>query len=73
MKKNNNKLGWLFTSPYLIFTTIFFLLPLLWSFWLALTDWNMISPEINFVGLQNFVEAMKSKAIQSALFLFQWR
>ena len=51
MKKNNNKLGWLFTSPYLIFTTIFFLLPLLWSFWLALTDWNMISPEINFVGL----------------------
>lgn len=66
MKKNNNKLGWLFTSPYLIFTTIFFLLPLLWSFWLALTDWNMISPEINFVGLQNFVEAMKSKAIQSA-------
>lgn len=67
--KNNNKLGWLFTSPYLIFTLIFFLLPLLWSFWLALTDWNMISPQINFVGLQNFIDAVKSPAIQSAFFV----
>lgn len=67
--KNNNKLGWLFTSPYLIFTFIFFLLPLFWSFWLALTDWNMISPDINFVGIKNFVTAVKSPAIQSAFFV----
>ncbi|MGY3748795.1 carbohydrate ABC transporter permease [Vagococcus acidifermentans] len=64
--KQNNKLGWLFTSPYLIFTGIFFLLPLLWSFWLALTDWNMISPNINFVGAENFLNAIKSPAVQSA-------
>lgn len=67
--KKNNKLGWLFTSPYLIFTLIFFLLPLLWSFWLALTDWNMISPDINFIGLKNFIDALKSPAIQSAFFV----
>lgn len=64
--RRNNKLGWLFTSPYLIFTLIFFLLPLLWSFWLALTDWDMISPTINFVGVQNFMTAVKSPAVQSA-------
>lgn len=69
MKKKNNKLGWLFTSPYLIFTLIFFLLPLLWSFWLALTDWNMISPKINFVGIENFVLALKNPAIHSAFFV----
>ncbi|BCA84494.1 sugar ABC transporter permease [Enterococcus saigonensis] len=62
----NTKLGWLFTSPYLIFTFIFFLLPLLWSFWLALTSWNMISPEVEFVGIKNFIDAVKSPAIQSA-------
>lgn len=66
MKKQNNKLGWLFTSPYLIFTLIFFLLPLLWSVWLAVTDWNMISPRINFVGLDNFIAAFKNPAIQAA-------
>lgn len=64
--KKNTKLGWLFTSPYLIFTFIFFLLPLLWSFWLAFTSWNMISPEVEFVGIKNFVDAVKSPAIQSA-------
>lgn len=66
MKKQNNKLGWLFTSPYLIFTLIFFLLPLLWSVWLAVTDWNMISPRINFVGLDNFIAAFRNPAIQAA-------
>ena len=62
----NTKLGWSFTSPYLIFTLIFFLLPLFWSFWLALTSWNMISPTVEFVGFQNFIDAIKSPAIQSA-------
>ncbi|MBP1044025.1 sugar ABC transporter permease [Vagococcus sp. BWB3-3] len=66
MKKQNNKLGWLFTSPYLIFTLIFFLLPLFWSVWLAVTDWNMISPRINFVGPDNFIAAFKNPAIQAA-------
>ncbi|MHC5227049.1 carbohydrate ABC transporter permease [Enterococcus sp. LJL99] len=67
--KTNNKLGWLFTSPYLIFTFIFFLLPLLWSFWLALTNWNMISPDITFVGAKNFIDAAKSPAVRSAFFV----
>lgn len=66
MKKQTNKVGWLFTSPYLIFTAIFFLLPLFWSVWLALTDWDMISPTINFVGFDNFLAAFKNPAIQGA-------
>lgn len=66
MKKEQNGLGWFFTSPYLIFTAIFFLLPLLWSVWLALTDWNMISPNYKFVGLGNFINAIKNPGVQSA-------
>ncbi len=69
MKKQNNKLGWLFTSPYLLFTLIFFALPLGWSLWLAVTDWNMMSPTIRFVGIQNFVAALYNPAVQSAFFV----
>lgn len=69
MKKEHNKLGWLFTSPYVIFTLIFFLLPLLWSLWLAVTDWDMMSPTINFVGFDNFIAAFNSPGIRSAFFV----
>lgn len=65
----SNKIGWLFTAPYLIFTAIFFLLPLFWSFWLALTNWNMISPDIHFTGIQNFVKAIESPSVHSAFFV----
>ncbi|HCX6200020.1 TPA: sugar ABC transporter permease [Listeria monocytogenes] len=69
MKRRNNKLGWSFTSPYLIFTAIFFLVPLVWSIWLSVTDWNMMSPEINFVGFDNFIKAFTSPAVQAAFFV----
>lgn len=69
MKNKNNKLGWFFTSPYLIFTAIFFLIPLVWAIWLSLTDWNLISPDINFVGLDNFKKALTSKSVHAAFFV----
>lgn len=69
MDKNNGKLGWLFASPYLIFTLIFFLFPLLWATFLAFTNWNLISPSFNFVGLQNFIEAFKSKSVRASFFV----
>lgn len=69
MRKVNNKLGWFFTSPYIIFTVIFFLLPLAWSLWLALTDWDMMSPNVNFVGIGNFIKAFNSPAIRASFFV----
>ncbi len=69
MKNKNNKLGWFFTSPYLIFTAIFFLIPLVWAIWLSLTDWNMMSPDINFVGLDNFKKALTSPSVHAAFFV----
>ncbi|WP_088809410.1 MULTISPECIES: carbohydrate ABC transporter permease [unclassified Listeria] len=69
MKNKNNKLGWFFTSPYLIFTAIFFLIPLVWAIWLSLTDWNMMSPDINFVGLDNFKKALMSSSVHAAFFV----
>nr|WP_223155999.1 sugar ABC transporter permease [Desemzia incerta] len=62
-------MGWFFTSPYIIFTVIFFLLPLAWSLWLALTDWDMMSPNVNFVGIENFIDAFNSPAIRASFFV----
>lgn len=66
MRKKDSKLGWLFASPYLIFTLIFFVIPLLWATYLAFTNWNLISPSYDFVGFKNFVDAFSSKSVRAS-------
>lgn len=58
--------GWLFVSPYLIFTIVFFLIPVGWSLFLVFFNWNMISPVRTFVGLQNFVQAVTNNRTLAA-------
>ncbi|MDB5053964.1 MAG: sugar transporter permease [Bacilli bacterium] len=69
MEAKNNRLGWLFTSPYLVYALVFFLAPLIWSLYLAFTDWDLIAPTFNFVGFGNFVNALHSPAVQAAFFV----
>ncbi len=58
--------GWLLSSPYLIYSLIFFLIPLAWSIYLVFLNWNLISPVRQFVGLKNFVEAATSSRVLNA-------
>src|SRR5260370_4294708 len=58
--------GWVFSSPYLIYTAIFFLIPLVWSIFLVFQNWNLISPTPLFIGLANFREALSSTWIIQA-------
>jgi multiple sugar transport system permease protein len=67
--KQNNRLGWLFASPYLVYTLVFFAGPLIWSFFLAFTNWNMIAPEYKIVGLKNFIRAVQHPGVQAAFFV----
>jgi len=60
--------GWILTSPYLLYSLVFFVIPLAWSLWLVFTNWNLISPRIDFVGLDNFVKAFKSARVHAAFF-----
>ncbi|MFH5185186.1 carbohydrate ABC transporter permease [Paenibacillus sp. TAB 01] len=69
MVKSNHKLGWLFASPYVIYTLIFFLFPLGWSVYLSLTNWNLISPEYDFVGIQNFTDMLKDERVHAAFWV----
>ena len=61
MKNNKNKvsrkksvMGWLLNAPYLVYSLIFFLIPLIWAVWLSVMDWNLMSKNKTFVGLGNF-------------------
>ncbi|MGP4074826.1 carbohydrate ABC transporter permease [Halobacillus sp. K22] len=69
MEKSTARLGWLFASPYLIYSLIFFLFPLLWATYLAFTNWDLISPDYEFVGISNFIEAFFSESVRAAFFV----
>jgi ABC-type sugar transport systems, permease components len=69
MERQNNRLGWLFTSPYLIYSIVFFFIPLIWSFYLSFTDWDLIAPEYHFVGFENFMDALRSPSVHAAFWV----
>lgn len=45
---------WIFNSPYIIYTVIFMVIPLIWAARLSITDWNLMTPDYNIVGIDNF-------------------
>lgn len=55
--KRKRKINW---SPYLfiivplIVYLIWIIWPMFYTFYLSLTDWDGVSPEVNFIGLRNF-------------------
>ncbi len=61
--------GWFLTSPYLIYTLVFFILPLVQGIYIAFTNWDLISPGMEFVGLGNFFKAFGSKKVIAAFFV----
>ena len=52
-KKHNNMVGWLFVLPAVLGTLIFIIFPVICSFSLSFTDWDLLN-EIKFVGLDNY-------------------
>lgn len=67
--KGQGRLGWLFASPYLLYSVIFFVIPLVWSLFLSITDWNLIAPTFNIVGFSNYINALKSAGVHAAFFV----
>lgn len=70
MKLNPGKrrgiIGWLLNAPYLVYSLIFFLIPLIWAAWLSVMDWNLMSKDRTFVGLDNFKALFSDTRVQAA-------
>ena len=56
----------LFLAPSLIGLLLFTILPILSSFFLAFTDWDLLSPP-KFVGFQNFSEMFQDPILWTSL------
>lgn len=52
--RQNNGVGYLFISPWLIGFFLFALIPIGMSLWLAFTNYDLLSGRSEFVGLANF-------------------
>lgn len=64
--KRKNMVGWTLSAPYLIYSLVFFLIPLIWAAWLSFMDWNLMSKNKKFVGLDNFVELFSDEKVRAA-------
>ena len=51
---------------YLLYSLVFFLLPLIWAFWLSMMDWNLMSKNKTFVGAKNFLDLFSDPKVQAA-------
>ncbi|MGB2577838.1 carbohydrate ABC transporter permease [Leuconostoc suionicum] len=56
---NNNQKNKLLTTVYLLPTVVillvFMIIPIIYTFYLSFFDWNLIAPNKNFVGLENYI------------------
>lgn len=62
----SNLTGWLLNSPYLLYSVVFFLIPLIWAVWLSMMDWNLMSQDKKFVGFENFIRLFSDGKVQAA-------
>jgi ABC-type sugar transport system permease subunit len=59
-KRNTDSLAaGLFLFPSLLVFGTFVFFPLVYTFWLSATDWNLISPDKNFVGFGNYLKLLR--------------
>ena len=62
--------NWIFLAPAMIFFLGYMLYPVLRVLWLSFTDYKYLSRDpANFVGLQNYVEALNDPLVYQGL----WR
>ncbi len=57
----------LFTLPAMVPFVLFWLAPLLYVLYLSFTEWDFMSPEKTFVGLQNYADLFSNPAFYKSL------
>ncbi|MFC9708195.1 carbohydrate ABC transporter permease [Paenibacillus sp. NPDC056933] len=65
--KRQSRLGYLFIGPNMLGVLLFFIIPAVYSFYLMFTDYKFMSPETNFVGLDNIRRMMNDDLFGVAL------
>ncbi len=66
-RPSDGRVALLFILPAMIPMVVFWIYPILRSLMISLTDWDYISPQYNFVGLENYLGILGSRAFGRAL------
>lgn len=67
MKKRKINWNYFLIAPALLISVSIILLPGVMTFAYSFTDWNGLSPNINFIGLKNFIELFQDKIFFKAI------
>jgi multiple sugar transport system permease protein len=59
--------GYLFISPNFLIILIFTIIPVFFSTYMSLTDWNILS-EPNFVGMENYQQILQDEVARETFF-----
>ena len=59
--------GYLFISPNFLIILVFTIIPVFFSTYMSLTDWNILS-EPNFVGLENYQQILQDEVARETFF-----
>lgn len=68
-KRKQDSTYMMFIIPALAFFLAFFIYPFFRSIWLSLTDAYGYNPEIHFIGLNNYIEALSNPAFKRSLWI----
>ena len=68
-KQKENRSGWMFITPYLVFFTVFTGIPFIMSIAMSFLNVKYITKldDLQFVGLQNFIRMFQDKEIMMSL------
>lgn len=67
MKTKKMNWNYLLIAPALLISISIIVIPGIMTFVYSFTDWNGLSPDINFIGFQNFVELFQDKIFYKAI------
>ncbi|MHB8064284.1 MAG: carbohydrate ABC transporter permease [Ruminiclostridium sp.] len=65
--KKDNVTYFVFSLPGLILWSAFIFIPIILGFYYAMTDWNGISLDYNFIGLNNFISLISDERVHNSL------
>ncbi|WP_423189944.1 carbohydrate ABC transporter permease [Alkalibacterium sp. f15] len=67
-RKNHNKWGYIFVTPFFLFFLIFNFYPMFYTIYLSFTDLAGWATEANFVGFQNFERLYNNQLFRNSVF-----
>jgi multiple sugar transport system permease protein len=65
---NQRKLApWLFLAPGVLIFLLYVIYPIIQSIWISLHDWDGLTPQMKFIGVQNYVDLFDDDSFYTAV------